>query len=186
MIKIGDAIPDIVVDAFYENDIKKIDFSDYKGRWLVLIFYPADFTFVCPTELEEAAIQYEEFKKIGSEIISVSTDTVYSHKAWHDSSPSIKKITFPMASDPTGRLCRMFGTYIKEQGLSLRGTFIVDPDGILKLIEINDNSVGRNITEIIRKLHAAKFTRENGNVCPVNWKPGEKSLKPTLDLVGKI
>ncbi len=186
MISVGNTLPEISLDALVKNEIKKIDFSDYKGKWLVLIFYPGDFTFVCPTELEEAAIQYDEFKKLDAEIISISTDSVYSHKAWHDSSPSIKKISYPMASDPTGKISRMFGTYIEEQGISLRGTFIIDPDSVLRLIEINDNSVGRNVTEILRKLHAAKFTRENGEVCPVNWKPGDATLKPSLDLVGKI
>jgi len=186
MAKVGFKISDITADALYENNIKKISFSDYKGRWLVLIFYPADFTFVCPTELEEAAEKYDEFKKLNAEILSISTDTVYSHKAWHDSSPSIKKITFPMVADPTGKICREFGTYIEADGVALRGTFIIDPDGILRLMEINDNSVGRNISEILRKLSAAKFTREHGEVCPVNWKPGEKTLKPSMDLVGII
>jgi len=186
MVKIGFKIPDITADALHENEIKKINFSDYEGKWLVLIFYPADFTFVCPTELEEAAEKYEEFKIAGAEILSISTDTAYAHKAWHDSSPSIKNITFPMVSDPTGKICREFGTYIEDDGVSLRGTFIIDPDGILKMIEINDNSVGRNVTEIIRKLNAAKFTREHGEVCPVNWEPGKKSIKPEIELVGKI
>ncbi len=187
MISVGKNIPEITTDAFYKNEIKKIKLSDYKGQWLVLIFYPADFTFVCPTELEEAAAKYKEFKKLGAEVLSISTDTVYSHKAWHDTSPSIKNITFPMVADPTGKMCREFGTYIEDEGISLRGTFIVDPDGILKMMEINDNSVGRNINEIIRKLHAAKFTREHGGeVCPVNWEPGEETIKPNLDDVGQI
>lgn len=187
MIKIGDSIPDIELEAFHNSEIKKIRISDYKGRWLVLIFYPADFTFICPTELEEAAGLYEEFKKQNAEILSVSTDTAFAHKAWHDNSPSIKKIKFPMLADPAGKLCREFGTYIENEGLSLRGSFIIDPDGILKAIEINHNSVGRNAKEILRKLQAAKFVRENpGQVCPASWSIGKETLKPGIDLIGKI
>ena len=126
-------------------------------------------------------------QKNGAEIMSVSTDTVFAHKAWHDTSAAIKKIKYPMAADPTGKLCKEFGVYIEEEGLSLRGSFIIDPDGILKACEIHDNSIGRSVAEILRKLQAAKFVRENkGLVCPASWRPGEKTLKPGLDLVGKI
>ncbi len=187
MIKINQKIPDFELEAFHDNKVKKIKLSGYKGKWLVLIFYPADFTFICPTELEEAAEHYGEFKKLGAELLSVSTDTVFVHKAWHDNSPSIKKIKFPMVADPTGKLCREFGTYIEEEGLSLRGSFIINPDGLLKAFEINDNSIGRSAKELLRKLQAAKFVRENkGLVCPASWEPGKKTLKPGLDLVGKI
>ncbi|MEK7568301.1 MAG: redoxin domain-containing protein [Patescibacteria group bacterium] len=187
MVKIGQAISDFELETFQDEQIKKIKLSDYRGKWLVLLFYPADFTFICPTELEEAAEHYEEFKKSGAEIMSVSTDTVFAHKAWHDTSAAIKKIKYPMAADPTGKLCKEFGVYIEEEGLSLRGSFIIDPDGILKACEIHDNSIGRSAAEILRKLQAAKFVRENkGLVCPASWKPGEKTLKPGLDLVGKI
>ena len=152
-----------------------------------MIFYPADFTFICPTELEEAAEYYEEFKKLDAEILSISTDTVFAHKAWHDTSPTIKKIKFPMLADPTGKLCKEFGTYIEEEGLSLRGSFIIDPEGLLKTCEIHDNSIGRNTKELLRKVQAARFVRNNkGQVCPVSWEPGKKTLKPGLDLVGKI
>lgn len=187
MIQINHKVADFEVDAYQNEEIKKIKLLDYKGKWMVLIFYPADFTFICPTELEDAAKHYEEFKKLGAEIFSVSTDTVYAHKAWHDTSPAIKKVQYPMVADPTGKLCREFGTYIEEAGLSLRGTFIIDPDSVLKSIEIQDNSMGRNAKELLRKLQAAKFVREhNGEVCPANWEPGEKTLKPGLNLVGKI
>ncbi len=187
MLKIGQKVPDFEVQAYHQDDTKKIRLSDYKGKWVVLLFYPADFTFVCPTELEEAAHYDPEFKKVGAELMSVSTDTVYVHKAWHDVSPAIKKIQFPMLADPTGNLCREFGTYIDEAGLSLRGTFIIDPDGILKAYEIHDNSIGRSTKEILRKVQAAKFVRENkGEVCPASWEPGKKTLKPGLNLVGKI
>lgn len=187
MMKIGQTVPALEGRAFHKEEEKKINLADYKGRWLVLLFYPADFTFICPTELEEAANNYEEFKKLNAEVISVSTDTVFVHKAWHDHSPAIKKITYPMLADPTGEICKAFGTYIDEEGLSLRATFIIDPDGVIKYYEIHDNSIGRNIKEIIRKLQAAKFVRENkGQVCPASWEPDKKTLKPGLDLVGKI
>jgi peroxiredoxin (alkyl hydroperoxide reductase subunit C) len=187
MIEIGKTIPDLTLEAYHQGRIKKIRFSDYKGKWLVFIFYPADFTFICPTELEEAAEYYSEFQKLGAEILSVSTDTVFVHKAWHDHSPSIKKIKFPMVADPTGKLCREFGTYIEEEGLSLRATFIIDPEGKLVAYEMHDNSIGRSIKETLRKLQAAKFVREHkGQVCPASWEPGKKTLKPGLKLVGKI
>ena len=187
MVKIGDKIEDMEFEVFHDEDTKKVKFSDYKGKWIVLVFYPADFTFICPTELEQLAELYEEFKKEGAEIISVSTDTVFVHKAWHDQSPAIKKINYPMAADPTGKMCKAFGTYIDEEGLSLRGSFIIDPEGIVKAFEVHDNSIGRSSKELIRKLRAAKFVSEHeGQVCPVNWESGDKTLKPGLDLVGKI
>ena len=187
MVKVGQKITDAEFQAFHSNDIKKMKFSDFKGKWLVLIFYPADFTFICPTELEEAASLYEDFKKEGAEVLSVSTDTVFVHKAWQDASAAIKKIKFPMLADPSGKICRQFGTLIEEAGLSLRGTFIIDPDGVLKAADIHDNSIGRSAKEILRRVQAAKFVRENkGEVCPASWEPGKKTLKPGLDLVGKI
>ncbi len=187
MVKIDQKVPDVELEAFHSGKIKKIKLSDYKGKWIILLFYPADFTFVCPTELEEAAKYYSEFKKLGAEILSVSTDTAFVHKAWHDNSPSIKKIKFPMVADPTGKLCQEFGTYIEKEGLSLRGTFIIDPDGQLKAFEMHNNSIGRSVKEILRKLQAAKFVREHkGLVCPASWEPGKRTLKPGLKLVGKI
>jgi len=185
--EIGHEIPDTELEAFHNEEIKKIKLSDYRGKWLILFFYPADFTFVCPTELSEMADNYEEIQKLGGEVLSVSTDTVFVHKAWHDTSESIKKIKFPMLSDTRHKLCKMFGTYIPDEGLSLRGTFVIDPDGVLRIVEVNDNSVGRNAKELVRKLQAAKFVREHGgNVCPANWEPGDETLKPGLDLVGKL
>ena len=170
-----------------EFKIKNIKLSDYQGKWVVVFFYPADFTFVCPTELEELAHNYEKLKSMNVEILSVSTDTEFVHKAWHDNSPAIKKVAFPMVADPTGKISKMFGVYIKEEGLALRGSFIIDPDGVLKAFEIHDNSIGRSADELVRKIQAAQFVREHGGeVCPANWKPGSKTLKPELDLVGKI
>ena len=187
MIKINQTIPDLELEAFHNGEIEKVKLSEHRGKWLILVFYPADFTFICPTELGEIADHYEEFKKLDAEVMSVSTDTAFVHKAWHDNSPTIKKIKFPMLADPGGKLCREFGTYIEDEGLSLRGTFIINPDGILKAFEIHDNSIGRSAKELLRKLQAAKFVREHaGEVCPASWEPGKETLKPGLDLVGKI
>ena len=189
MLRIGEKIPDgMAFEAFFNGDSKKINLSDYKGKWLVLVFYPADFTFICPTELGEMADIYDKFKFENAEVLSVSTDTVFTHKAWHDGSDTIKKIKFPMVADPTGKLCKIFGTYIENEGLSLRGSFIIDPEGTLKVAEINDNSVGRNANELLRKLQATKFVFDNNgvNVCPSSWSPGKETLKPGMDLVGKL
>lgn len=186
-MEINKTLPDFELEAFHNNQIKKLNLSELRGKWIALIFYPADFTFVCPTELEEAADLYHEFQRENCEILSVSTDTAFSHKAWHDSSPAIKKVQYPMLADPTGKLCREFGTYLEEEGLSLRGSFIIDPDGKLKTMEIHDNDIGRNARELLRKLQAAKFVRENiGQVCPAKWTPGQNTLMPSTDLVGKI
>jgi NADH-dependent peroxiredoxin subunit C len=178
-LKINDRIPDLEADAYYHNGTTKINFGDYQGKWMVFIFYPADFTFVCPTELEEMASLYTDFTDLGAEVFSVSRDTVYVHKAWHDSDPRINKIQYPMISDTTGNLCRAFGTYNETDGLSQRASFIFDPDGSLKSMEIYDNSFGRDTKELLRKLEAAKFVREHkGNVCPAGWKPGEETIRP--------
>ena len=187
MLRINEKVPEFEAKAFHENKIKKIKLSNYRGKWLILFFYPADFSFVCPTELEEMADNYEEFKKLNAEVLSVSADTVYVHKAWHDQSPSIGKIKFPMVADPAGKLCKELCIYIEEEGLSLRGTFIIDPDGILKAFEVHDNSIGRNVKELLRKFQAAIYVRTHkGQVCPASWEPGKKTLEPGLDLVGKI
>ncbi len=185
--KIGHEIPDFEVEAFHNEEVKKIKLSNYRGKWLILFFYPKDFSFVCPTELKEMAEHYEQIQKLEGEVLSISTDSVFVHKAWHDASEAIKKVKFPMLADPTRELCEMFGTLIESEGVSLRGTFIVDPDGILRTSEINDNNIGRSAKELVRKLQAAKFVREHGgNVCPASWEPGDDTLKPGLDLVGKI
>ena len=188
MININGKVPDFEAEAYQDDDIKKIKFSKYRGKWIVLVFYPADFTYVCPTELEETAELYPEFKKLGAEVLSISTDKAFSHKIWHETSKAIGKIKYPMLADPTGAISRMFGVYIEESGEALRGTFIIDPNGILKTIEIHNNDIGRSAEETLRKLQAAKFVEEHlgGNVCPANWKPGDKTLKKGMNLVGKI
>lgn len=187
MVNINDKAPDFTEKAYIDNEFKEISLRDYKGKWVILFFYPKDFTFVCPTELGELADHYEEFKKLGAEIISVSTDTPEVHKAWWDTSETIKKIRFPMLADPTGRVCKSYDSYIYDKGISLRATYLIDPEGIIKAFEFHNNDIGRNIHELLRKLQAAIFVKEhNGQVCPMNWKPGEKTLKKGIDLVGKI
>lgn len=185
--KIGKVAPNFEAEIYHEDDIKKIKLSDYKGKWVILFFYPADFTFVCPTELGDVADHYQEIKDLNAEILSVSTDTVFVHKAWHEESETIKKIKFPMAADPTHEVSRKYGVLIEEEGVALRGTFIIDPEGQLKTIEVHDNGIGRSGKEMIRKLQAAQFVKKYGDqVCPANWEPGKDTLKPGLDLVGKI
>jgi NADH-dependent peroxiredoxin subunit C len=184
---INQIIEDFKAKAYYQEEFKEISLSDYLGKWVVLLFYPVDFTFICPTELKEAAEQHKEFQKNGAEILSISTDSIYSHKAWHDTSSSVSQIKYPMLSDASGRISKYFGTYIEEEGISVRATFMIDPEGRLKYMELHDNSIGRNLKETFRKFLAAKYvTKHSGEVCPASWMPGEKTLKPGVDLVGKI
>ncbi|NCS99395.1 redoxin domain-containing protein [Candidatus Parcubacteria bacterium] len=184
---IGSKIEEASFEIYHDGKIKDVSIEDYRGKWLILFFYPANFTFVCPTELEELAGLYDEFKKEGAEVISFSTDTAFAHKAWKDSSPAIGKVKFPMGSDPTGEMAKMLGVYLYDEGLALRGTFILNPEGEIKSMEVNDNSIGRSAKELLRKLRAAKFVAENdGLVCPASWEPGNDTLKPGEDLIGKI
>ncbi len=186
-VKVGERVPNKSLKAFHKDDVVDISLSDYKGKWLIVFFYPADFTFVCPTELEELAAMYPEFVKEGAEVVSVSTDTHWVHKAWKDASDAIKKIDFPMLADPTGELCKSFGVYIDSDGVALRGSFVVDPDGVLQAMEVHADGVGRSAKELFRKFQAAKFVNEHGGqVCPASWEPGKDTLEPGLDLVGKI
>lgn len=187
MVHIGQTIPDMELDAFHEKQIKKLRLSEFRGKWLVLLFYPADFTFVCPTELADVASLYDTFKQSNTEIASVSTDTAFVHKAWHDASPTIQQITYPMLADPTGKLCKAFGTYIENEGISLRGTFIIDPNGLVKAFEVHDNSIGRHAGELLRKVQAAQHVSKNPTqVCPARWQPGKETLQPNVDLIGKL
>jgi NADH-dependent peroxiredoxin subunit C len=187
MAHINHEAPEFEAEVFHNGTTKKVKLSDYRGKWVVLLFYPADFTFICPTELGAVADKYSELQKMNVEVLSVSTDTAFVHKAWFDKSPTIQKIKFPMVADPTGNICRAYGTYIAHEGLSLRGTFIIDPDGVLKAYELHDNSIGRSSDELVRKIQAAQFVKEHGGeVCPVDWKPGKDTLKPGLDKVGEI
>ena len=161
--------------------------ADLKGKWSVVFFYPADFTFVCPTELGDLADHYDTFKKLGVEIYSVSTDTHFTHKAWHDASDTIKKIQYPMVGDPTGVISRNFEVMIEADGLALRGTFVINPEGVIKVAEVHDLGIGRAANELVRKVQAAQYVAtHDGEVCPASWTPGAKTLKPSLQLVGKI
>jgi peroxiredoxin len=173
--------------AFQHGKFEAVSDADLKGRWSVVFFYPADFTFVCPTELGDLADNYAEFKKLGVEIYAVSTDTHFTHKAWHDSSETIGKIQYPMVGDPTGAITRNFGVMIEEAGLAERGTFVIDPQGKIQIIEINAGGIGRDASELLRKIKAAQYVAAHpGEVCPAKWKEGEATLAPSLDLVGKI
>lgn len=186
-MRINDTIPTFSAEAYHNGKFKTITSTEVKGKWSIFLFYPADFTFICPTELGDMADQYEILQKLGVEVYSVSTDTHFVHKAWHDASETIKKIKFPMLADPTGHLSRSFGVMIEEAGLAMRGTFLVNPEGKVKVIEIHDDSIGREASDMVRKVQAAQYVAShNGEVCPAKWKPGSQTLKPGLDLVGKI
>lgn len=173
--------------AYHNGKFVDVTEASLKGKWSAVVFYPADFTFVCPTELGDLADHYDEFKKLGVEIYSVSTDTHFTHKAWHDASDTIKKIQYPMIGDPTGTITRNFNVMIEEEGLALRGTFLIDPQGVIKAYEVNDLGIGRSATDLLRKVQAAQYVASHpGEVCPASWKPGADTLAPSLDLVGKI
>ncbi|MEO8366412.1 MAG: alkyl hydroperoxide reductase subunit C [Pseudoxanthomonas sp.] len=187
MSLINTLVQPFTADAFQNGKFIKVSDADLKGKWSVVFFYPADFTFVCPTELEDLAKNYAEFKKLGVEIYSVSTDTHFAHKAWHDTSEAIKQIEYVMVGDPTGAITRNFGVMIEEAGLADRGTFVIDPEGKIQIVEINAGGVGRDASELLRKVKAAQYVAAHpGEVCPAKWKEGEKTLAPSLDLVGKI
>ena len=184
---INTTVQEFSVQAYHNDDFKTVSSEDLKGKWAIFFFYPADFTFVCPTELGDMADNYAEFQRLGVEVYSVSTDTHFTHKAWHDASETIAKIKFPMLADPTGKLSRDFGVMIEEEGLTFRGTFLVNPEGQIKIAEVNDNGIGRNADELLRKVKAAQYIAANPNeVCPAKWEEGAETLKPGLDLVGKI
>lgn len=184
---INSRVPEFKAQAYHNNEFKTVTHNDLIGKWSILFFYPADFTFVCPTELGDLEDKYHELQKMGVEVYSVSTDTHFTHKAWHDTSETVKKIKYPMLADPTGHLARAFGVYIEDAGLAYRGTFVLNPEGRVKIAEIHDNGIGRNAEELVRKIQAAQFIATHPDeVCPAKWRPGEKTLKPGLNLVGKI
>ena len=174
-------------NAFHNGKFVELTEQDLQGKWSVLIFMPAAFTFNCPTEIEDAAEHYDEFQKAGAEVYIVTTDTHFSHKVWHETSQAVGKARFPLVGDPTHQLTRAFGVHIEEEGLALRGTFIVNPDGVIKTMEVHDNAIARDVRETVRKLKAAQYVAAHPNeVCPAKWNEGAKTLKPSLDLVGKI
>lgn len=173
--------------AYHNGKFVEVSNETVAGKWSVFVFYPADFTFVCPTELEDLAEQYAEFQKLGVEIYAVSTDTHFAHKAWHDTSDAISKVNYPMIGDPTQVLSRNFEVLIEEEGIALRGTFVVNPEGYIKVMEVHDNGIGRVASELLRKVKAAQYIATHpGEVCPAKWEEGAATLKPSLDLVGKI
>jgi peroxiredoxin (alkyl hydroperoxide reductase subunit C) len=194
-VRVGEPIPEFQFEALADGEAKVMKLSDLRGKWAVLFFYPADWSFVCPTELEEMAGLYPEFKKLGAEVVSFSTDTVYSHKAWQDASPAVGKVKFPMAADPSGKIAYAFGTLVEggeaplleSEGLTMRGTFIVDPQGTLRTMEIHDDAIGRSGKETLRKLKALQYVETHpGNVCPASWDEGGDALEPGMGIVGKI
>lgn len=187
MSLINKEVCDFSVKAFHSGRFIDISREDIRGKWCVFFFYPADFTFVCPTELEDLSNKYDDFKKIDCEIFSVSCDTHFVHKAWHDASERIRKIQFPMIGDPTATLAKDFHVYIEESGLAERGSFVIDPEGRIVVYEVNSGSVGRNADELLRRVQACQFVAAHGDqVCPAKWTPGAETLKPSLDLVGKL
>ena len=187
MALINTTIKPFKANAYHNGKFITVSDQDLKGKWSVVFFYPADFTFVCPTELGDLADHYDTFKSMGVEIYSVSTDTQFTHKAWHDTSDTIGKIKYPMIGDPTGAITRNFEVMVESEGLALRGTFVINPEGVIKAIEITDDGIGRDAKELLRKVQAAQYIAANpGQVCPAKWTPGAETLAPTLDLVGKI
>lgn len=174
-------------DAFHNGEFITVSEKDIAGKWAIFFFYPADFTFVCPTELGDMADHYDELQKLGVEVYSVSTDSHFVHKAWHEASDTIKKIQFPMIGDPTGKVTRNFEAMTEEDGMAQRATYLVDPEGKIQYIEITSDGVGRNAAELMRKVKAAQYIAAHpGEVCPAKWEEGETTLEPSLELVGKI
>lgn len=187
MSLIGTEVKEFKALAFRNGEFIDVTQENFKGKWSIVCFYPADFTFVCPTELEDLQDHYDTLKGLGAEVYSVSTDTHFTHKAWHDSSETIKKITYTMIGDPSHTLSRNFDVLIEADGLADRGTFIIDPDGVIQAVEINAGGIGRDASVVVDKIKAAQYVRNNpGEVCPAKWKEGASTLKPSLDLVGKI
>lgn len=187
MSLIGKEVADFAVESYHNGTFKKVAKKDILGKWSVFFFYPADFTFVCPTELADLADKYEEFKAAGCEVYGVSCDTHFVHKAWHDASETIKKVNYPLLADPTHALSKDFEVLIEEAGISERGTFIINPEGKVVVYEVTAGNIGRNADELFRKLQAAQFVATHGDeVCPAKWTPGKETLKPSLDLVGQI
>jgi peroxiredoxin (alkyl hydroperoxide reductase subunit C) len=187
MSLINTQIKPFKANAYKDGKFIEVTDQTLKGKWAVFMFYPADFTFVCPTELEDLADHHPMFKDMGVELYGISTDTHFAHKAWHDTSEAIKKVNYALIGDPTGVITRNFGVMIEEEGLALRGTFVINPEGQIKLCEIHDNGIGRDASELLRKVRAAQYIAKNpGQVCPAKWNEGAATLTPSLDLVGKI
>ena len=187
MSLINSEVKPFKANAFHDGKFVTVSDADLRGQGSVVFFYPADFTFVCPTELEDLADNYAEFRRLGVEVYSVSTDTHFAHKAWHATSPAIGKINYYMVGDQSGTITNNFDVMRPGVGLADRATFLVDPDGVIQFREITSEGVGRNAAELLRKVKAAQYVRAHpGEVCPAKWEEGEATLAPSLDLVGKI
>ena len=187
MSLINTAVKPFSATAYKNGQFIEVSEKDMLRKWSVVFFYPADFTFVCPTELGDLADHYAEFQNIGAEIYSVSTDTHFTHKAWHDASDEIGKIQYPMLGDPAWTLAKNFEVLIEAEGMADRGTFVIDPEGKIQIVEINAGGIGRDASELLRKLKAAQYVHAHpGEVCPAKWKEGDATLAPSIDLVGKI
>jgi peroxiredoxin len=187
MSLINSQVKPFTATAYHEGEFITVSEADVQGKWSVFFFYPADFTFVCPTELGDLADNYAEFQRLGVEIYSVSTDSHFTHKAWHDTSDTIAKLHYPMVADPTGTITRNFDVMIEADGMADRGTFVTDPSGTIQIVEITAGGIGRNASELLRKIKAAQYIAAHPNeVCPAKWEEGEATLAPSLDLVGKI
>lgn len=191
IIKIGDKVENFEFEVYdpVSDSFSKFSLSDSlaKKKWTVLVYYPADFTFVCPTELSDLADYYDELQKMGVNVLSVSTDTKFVHMAWKRDEKLLENVKYLMASDVAGNLAKKLGIYDYSTGLAYRGTFVINPDGILVASEVNLNNVGRNMKELVRKIKAFIHTYNNpSEVCPAKWEPGKKTLKPSEKLVGKV
>jgi NADH-dependent peroxiredoxin subunit C len=187
MALINTEVKPFTATAFHNGEFVEVSSDDLRGKWAIVFFYPADFTFVCPTELEDLADHHAEFKKLGVQLYGVSTDSHFAHKAWHDTSEAIKKVNYALIGDPTQALAKNFEVLIEEEGMALRGTFVINPEGFIKVMEVHDNGIGRDASELLRKVKAAQYVAAHpGEVCPAKWTEGAATLTPSLDLVGKI
>ncbi|WP_139980256.1 alkyl hydroperoxide reductase subunit C [Nocardioides litoris] len=187
MPQISSTIAPFELNAYRNGEFIRVSDHDFAGRWNVVMFYPGDFTFVCPTELEDLANHHDEFEQLGVRLYSASTDSHFAHKAWHDSSSAVGKVQYTMLADPTHEFTRAFDVLVEQTGQALRGTFVIDPNGVIRVVEVHDDGVGRNAAELLRKVKAAQYIAAHpGEVCPANWDEGGETLAPTFDLVGKI
>lgn len=189
MPKIGQKFPDFNLETYLpkEKQTKNLTLNDFKGKWLIVFFYPADFTFVCPTELRDMANRYDEIKKLNGEILAISTDTVYTHKAWLETEKLLENVDYPIAADHAGKLTRELNIFNEDNGVADRGVFIIDPDGVLQAFEIVADNIGRAAGEIVRKLKALDHVRQHpGHACPASWDEGAKDLKPSIKIAGKV
>ncbi|MCZ7542137.1 MAG: thioredoxin-dependent peroxiredoxin [Anaerolineae bacterium] len=187
----GAPAPEFTTKAFHQGEVKTVSLADYRGKWVVLVFYPADFTFVCPCELASIAQRYDEFEALNTEVLAISIDTVYAHQAWHDAELAYMVerdggIPYPMLSDLGGPIGMMYNVFDEVERVNLRGTFLIDPDGVVQAMQVLNADVGRSVDETLREIKAYQESRETGQVMPPDWEPGKKTLTPGADLIGKV